>query len=67
MNYFNMTKNIGNKTLKELGIPGTLPKDLWEALGVLKKLEEAGLIKKKRYDIIQPFERHYYPGSYPYN
>lgn len=58
-----MVKMIGHKTLEELGIPAIFPTNVWEAMEVMKKLEEIGLIERKCYDILHPFERRYFPNQ----
>ncbi|HLC78205.1 MAG TPA: hypothetical protein VJH92_03715 [Candidatus Nanoarchaeia archaeon] len=51
--------------LKEKGIPNEIlntPEKMWK---VVKKLEEAGMIKRKGYELAPPFERHYSSSQEP--
>ena len=51
--------------MKKAGIPNRIPKNLGEMLEDIEKLEKAGIIKRKGYNLTPPFERHYFPTQEP--
>ena len=53
------------KAMEKAGIPNRIPKNLGEMLEDMKRLEEAGIIKRKGYDLAPPFERNYIPNPAP--
>ncbi len=51
--------------LRKAGIPNKELSDMDEVFKTLRQLEEAGIIKRKGYDLAPPYERRYFPNQEP--